>query len=78
MISMSQHGTKKKKIWVYNSIQTYDLPNTGWVLYPLELQRTHGEQGRILGSYLTCILYTAGINNVDVALCGERMKDGKF
>ena len=32
----------------------------------------------ILGSYLTCILHTARINNVDISLCGERMKDGKF
>ena len=26
----------------------------------------------ILDSYLTCILHTAMISNVDVALCGER------
>ena len=32
----------------------------------------------ILGSYLTGVLHTARIRNVDVALCGERMKDGKF
>ena len=31
-----------------------------------------------LGSYLTGVLHTARIRNVDVALCGERMKDGKF
>ena len=32
----------------------------------------------ILGSYLTCLLHTDRISNVNVALCGERMKDGKF
>ena len=35
--------------------RTYDLPNTGWALYPLELRRTHGEQGHILGRYLARI-----------------------
>ena len=40
----------------------------------LELWRTHEERG----SYLTRVLDTARISNVDVALCGERMKDGKF
>ena len=32
----------------------------------------------ILGSYLTRVLHTARISNVNVALCGEGMKDGKF
>ena len=58
---------------------TYDLPNIGQVLCPLELQRTHGEQGHVLGSYLTrAMACTARISNVDVALYVERMKDGKF
>ena len=30
------------------------------------------ESEAILGSYLTCVLHTARISNVDVALCGER------
>ena len=42
-----------------------------------ELRRTHGERGHILGSYLTRVLHTARISNVDVAMSGERMKDGK-
>ena len=58
-----------------NRIRTYDLPCKH---YPLELQRTHGERGHILGSCLTCVLPTARISNVDVKLCGETMKDGKF
>ena len=38
----------------------------------------HGERGHnILSSYLTRVLHTARIN-VDVTMCGERMKDGKF
>ena len=53
----------KKKIWVPDKIRTYDLPNTGRVLYPLELWRTHGERGHIhvLGSCLTCVMHTARI-----------------
>ena len=31
----------------------------------------------ILGSYLTRVLHTAGISNVDVSLCAEWMKDCK-
>ena len=42
------------------------------------LRRSHGERGHILGSYLTPVLYTARISNVDVALCGERMKHVNF
>ena len=68
----------KEKIWVPNRIQTYDLPNTGRVLYLLELRRTHGEWGHILGSYLTCVLHTARISNVEIVMYDERMKDGKF
>ena len=43
-------------------VQTYDLPNTRRALYPLELWRTHGERGHILGS--CCILHTLRISNV--------------
>ena len=32
---MSQAWDKEKKIWVSEGIKTYDLPNTGWALYPL-------------------------------------------
>ena len=32
----------------------------------------------ILGSYLTRALHIARISNVNVILCDERMKDGKF
>ena len=39
-----ERGTKKKKIWDPDRIRTYDLPNTGRALYPLE-------RGHILGSY---------------------------
>ena len=62
----------KEKILVLNGIQTYDLLNTGRALYQIELLRTHGEWGYILGSYLTRILHTARIGNLNVALCGER------
>ena len=75
--SACQERGTKKKIWVPDRIRTYDLPNTGEALYPLELRRTHRERGHILGSFLTRVLHTARISNVDVALCGERMKDCK-
>ena len=42
------------------------------------LRGTHGERGDVLGSYLTRLLHTARISNVDAALCGERMKDGNI
>ena len=35
-------------------------------------------ESEILGSYLTHILHTARISNVNVVMCGERMQDGKF
>ena len=65
-------GTKKKSKLVPDRIRTFDLPNTGWALYPLELWRTHGEWGLILGSYLTLALPTARISNVNVTLSGEK------
>ena len=37
MISMSR-SWDKEKIWVPERIRTYDLPNTGRALYPLELK----------------------------------------
>ena len=39
-----------------------------------ELRRTHGEQGHILGSYLTRVLRTARIGNVEIVVYDERMK----
>ena len=41
-----------------------------------ELRRTHGERDQIPGSYLTRVLHTARISNVEIVLFGERMKDG--
>ena len=40
-------GQKKKKYRVPDRIQTYDLPNTGRVLYPLGYGEIHGEHGHI-------------------------------
>ena len=78
LISMSRVWDKEK-IWVPDRIRTYALQNIGRALHPLELRtRTHGERGHILGSHLTRVLHTARISNVDVVLCGERMKDVDF
>ena len=46
---------------------TYDLPNTIWALYPIDIQRTHVGKGHILGSYFTGILHTSRITNEQVA-----------
>ena len=60
---INQHVTsvgqrKKLSPWQDSNI----WPPTTWrALYPLELWRTHGERGHILGSYLTCIMHTARI-----------------
>ena len=52
---------------------TTQTPGRG-ALYPLELRRTHGERGHILGSYLTRVLHTARISQVDVVLCGDEVR----
>ena len=66
----------EQNIYVPERIRTYDLLNTGRALYPL----SYGElmESEAIGSYLTGVMHTARISNVDVAMCGERMKDGKF
>ena len=66
-------GWDKEKILVPDRIRSYGLPNTGRALCPLELRRTHGERGHILGLYLTNVPHTARISNVDVVLHDERM-----
>ena len=55
-----ERGTKEK-IWVPDRIGTYDLPNTGRALYPLELRRINGERGHILGSSFKRVLHTTRI-----------------
>ena len=65
----------KEKIWVPDGIWTYDYPNSGReALYPLELRRTYGERGHLLGSYLTRVMHTARISKVDVVLCGDNAR----
>ena len=50
-----------------------DLPNIGLALYPL----SYGElMESVQGSYVTRVLHTARISNVEIVLYGERMKDG--
>ena len=66
----------KENIWVPDGIWTYDLPNSGGEggalsTWALELRRTHGERGHILGSYLTRVLHTARISKVNVVLCSD-------
>ena len=46
---MLRRRTKKKSEFP-TGIRTHDLPNTGRALYSLELRRTQGERGHILGS----------------------------
>ena len=73
-----QHVTsvgQRKKIWVPDRIRTFDLPNTGRALYPLHLLKSEAIHYVHIW-HASCT--TARISNVDVALCGERMKGGKF
>ena len=57
IISMSLAWDKEKIYQVPDRNRTYDLPNTGRALYPLELRKTSGERGHILGSVDTCPAY---------------------
>ena len=74
---MSVTGTKKKSVSL-----TGFKPLTSQTLGERSIHLSYGElmeiraNSHILGSYLTCILHTARISNVDDAMCGERMKDG--
>ena len=47
MIKMSR-AWDKEEIWVPDTIRTYDLPNTGQALYPLEL-RSPADEPSIIG-----------------------------
>ena len=68
IVSMSRAWDKDKKNPSLDRIRTYDLPNTGRALYPLSYGENRGEQGHILGSYLTRVLHTARISNVDCVM----------
>ena len=67
--------------WLPNFLGWVDLLSYGAPLWPpkhraralsTELQRTHGEWGHILGSYLTRVPHTARISNVKIILNGEK------
>ena len=46
----------------------------GQTLYRLSYRALVGELGHLLGSYVTSILHTARINNVESILCGDRVR----
>ena len=80
---INQHVTsvgQRKNLRLRQDSNLWPPKHRAGALCPLKLRRTHGERRHIyiLGSYLTRVLHTARISNVDVVLCGERMKDGKF
>ena len=75
---MSRAWDKEIKNLSSRRIRTYELPNAGRAIYLLELRRTQGKRGHIVGSYLTRVLHTARISDVGLVLRGERMKDGQF
>ena len=67
--------------WLPNFLEWVDLLSYGAPLWPpqhraralsTELQRTHGEWGHLLGSYLTRVPHTARISNVKIILNGEK------
>lgn len=58
---MSWAWDKGKKSWLPDGNRTD----------PLSYGESHGEQGHYLGSYVTNVLYTAAITNVDGVLYGD-------
>lgn len=64
---LSQAWTKEK-FWVHMRNQTSDLRITRSNALPLS-QRDSSEQGTLQSLYITCILHTARISNVDVMFC---------
>ena len=56
----------QKKIRVPDGNRIHGLPDTGWGALTTELRETLGELGHFLGSYLTRVLHTAGISNVEI------------
>ena len=51
-----------------NVKRAHDLLNTGRLLYPLSYGELIEKQGHLLGSYMTPVLQTARIRDVDSAL----------
>ena len=70
MISMSRTWDKEK-IWDPDRIRTYDLPNTGRALYPLELRRTHRFIFDMCPAYWHCMMKEWIMVNFKVG-CHER------
>ena len=69
---MSRAWDKQKNLIPWQDSND-DLPNIGRALYPL----SYGElMESVQGSYVTRVLHTARISNVEIVLYGERMKDG--
>ena len=69
---MSRAWDKQKNL-IPRQDSNDDLPNIWRALYPL----SYGElMESVQGSYVTRVLHTARISNVEIVLYGERMKDG--
>ena len=69
---MSRAWDKQKNL-IRRQDSNDDLPNIGRALYPL----SYGElMESVRGSYVTRVLHTARISNVEIVLYGERMKYG--
>ncbi len=50
-------------------IEPMPAQKTGWALQPTELRETRGELGHLLGWYVTRVLHTARISNVEIIKC---------
>ena len=69
---MSRAWDKQKNLIPWQDSND-DLPDIGRALYPL----SYGElMESVQGSYVTRVLHTARISNVEIVPYGERMKDG--
>ena len=72
-----ERGTKKKSESP-TGLEPVTSQTPGGRSIHFEPPRIHRERDNILGSYLTRVQRTGRISNVDVVLCGKRLKDGKF
>ena len=77
--------TKEKNLSSRQDTNLWPPNHLAGALNPLDLsygefELMDGELGYIyiVGSYLTRVLHTARISNIEIVLYGERMKDGKF
>ena len=69
-------GWDKEKNLSPDGNRTHDFPYTGRTLSPPSNGLSHEVSGHILGSYVTRVLHTARVSNVESVMCGNKCKVG--